>query len=141
MRKSSALLLRRLTLPWCEGRTRSPAIESVIPSGQKCQIERNSKKHLYCKVICKVTLYFTPYPVFQWYPQSKQILLNVRMKCWHSAFNAQGSRVIIVVVHIGAMKIYVARCRRSWKRNHKMKLTLPPKLVEKTSLGPSYFLL
>jgi hypothetical protein len=53
-----------------------PAIESVIPSGQKCQMERNSKKHLFFKV----TPCFTPYPVFEWYPQSKEILLNVGMK-------------------------------------------------------------
>jgi len=30
------------------------------------------------------------------------------MKCWNSAFNAQGSRVIIAVVQVGAVKIYVA---------------------------------
>jgi hypothetical protein len=30
------------------------------------------------------------------------------MKCWISAFNAQGSRGIIVVVQVGAVKIYVA---------------------------------
>jgi hypothetical protein len=30
------------------------------------------------------------------------------MECWNSAFNAQGSRVIIVVVQVGAVKIYVA---------------------------------
>jgi predicted oxidoreductase (fatty acid repression mutant protein) len=28
------------------------------------------------------------------------------MKCWNSSFNAQGSRVIIVVVHVGVVKIY-----------------------------------
>jgi hypothetical protein len=31
-----------------------------------------------------------PYPLFQWCPQSKEILLNLGMKCWNSAFNAQG---------------------------------------------------
>jgi hypothetical protein len=31
------------------------------------------------------------------------------MKCWNSAFNAQGSRVIIVIVHVRAVKIYVAQ--------------------------------
>jgi len=51
---------------------------------------------------------FTPYPLFQWYPQSKDILWNMGMKCWNSAFNAQGSRIIIVVVHVGAVKIYAA---------------------------------
>jgi len=51
---------------------------------------------------------FTPiYPLFQWYPQSEKILLNLSMKCWNSAFNAQGSRVIIVVVQVGTVKIYM----------------------------------
>jgi hypothetical protein len=59
------------------------------------------------KVIRKVTLSFTPYPLFQWYPQSTEILWNLSMKCWNSAFNAQGSRVIIVLVQVGAVKIYV----------------------------------
>jgi hypothetical protein len=30
------------------------------------------------------------------------------MKCWKSAFKAQGSRVIIVVVRVRAVNIYVA---------------------------------
>jgi hypothetical protein len=30
------------------------------------------------------------------------------MKCGNSAFNAQGSRVIIVVIQVGSVKIYVA---------------------------------
>jgi hypothetical protein len=30
------------------------------------------------------------------------------MKCCNSAFNAQGSRLIIVIVQVGAVKIYVA---------------------------------
>jgi hypothetical protein len=30
------------------------------------------------------------------------------MKCWYSASNAQGSSLIIVVVQLGAVKIYVA---------------------------------
>jgi hypothetical protein len=29
------------------------------------------------------------------------------MKCQNSTFHAQGSRVIIVVVHVGAVKIYI----------------------------------
>jgi hypothetical protein len=39
-------------------------------------------------VICKVTfsltpypLCFHPYPLLEWYPQSKKILLNLSMKC------------------------------------------------------------
>jgi hypothetical protein len=51
---------------------------------------------------------FTPYLLFQWYQQSKEILLNLSMKCWNSTFNAQGSRLIIVVVLVGAVKICAA---------------------------------
>jgi hypothetical protein len=30
------------------------------------------------------------------------------MKCWNLAYNAQGLKVIIVVVQVGVVKIYVA---------------------------------
>jgi hypothetical protein len=49
------------------------------------------------------------------------------MKCWNSAFNAQGSRVLIVVVHVGAVENICC----SGKRKDSMKLTSPPKWVEK----------
>jgi hypothetical protein len=32
---------------------------------------------------------FTPYPLFQWYPQRKEILFNRSMKCWNSGFNTR----------------------------------------------------
>ncbi len=35
-------------------------------------------------------------------------MLQLTTKCWNSAFNAQGSRVIIVVVQVRGVKIYVA---------------------------------
>jgi hypothetical protein len=59
------------------------------------------------------------------------------MKCCNSlrnaetqTFNAQGSRVI-VVVEVGVVKIYVAAVewRRSPKWKDKMKLILPPNLM------------
>jgi hypothetical protein len=57
------------------------------------------------RVICEVALSspslwacLHPLSLFQWYPQSNEILLNLSMKCWNSALNAQGLRVIIVVV-------------------------------------------
>jgi len=34
-------------------------------------------------------------------------MLQLIMKCWNSAFNAQGSRLIIVIVQLGLVKIYV----------------------------------
>jgi hypothetical protein len=42
------------------------------------------------------------------------------MKCWNSACNAQGSRVIIVLVQVGAVRAL---------REKGMKLCIPPKLV------------
>jgi hypothetical protein len=46
------------------------------------------------------------------------------MKCWNSAFNAQGSRVIIVIVQVGVVKMYVAEVVK--KKEGRMKLSLPP---------------
>jgi hypothetical protein len=56
------------------------------------------------------------------------------VKCRNSAFNAQGSRLITIIVQVGGVKIYVTAVessRRSRKRKDEMKLSLPPKLVEK----------
>jgi hypothetical protein len=41
---------------------------------------------------------FTPYTLFKWYTQSKEILLNLIMKCWVSTFNAQCWNVIIIFI-------------------------------------------
>jgi hypothetical protein len=62
-----------------------------------------------------------------------KFLLNLSMKCWNSAFIAQGSRVIIVVVEVvEVVKIYVAGLKAlRGLRKEGMKLSLPPKLVEK----------
>jgi hypothetical protein len=82
----------------------------------------------------KVTLSFTPFRIFQWYLQSKQILLNLHIqKGRNSAFNAQGLRVIGVVVQVGASENIYSRqqWRRSGKRKDRMELSLLPKLVEK----------
>jgi hypothetical protein len=35
--------------------------------------------------------------------------MNLRMKCWNSASNAQGGGLIIVVVQVRGAKIYVAQ--------------------------------
>jgi hypothetical protein len=52
------------------------------------------------KVICKLTLSFTPYPLFQWYPQSNEILLNLSMYEMPETqyLMPQGLRLIILVV-------------------------------------------
>jgi hypothetical protein len=84
------------------------------------------------------SLSFTPYPLFQFYPQSCQGNFIKSQysstKCWNSAFNAQGSRVHNSMSCTGRspVTIYVAAVgggRRLGKRKEGMKLSLPPKLV------------
>jgi hypothetical protein len=53
------------------------------------------------------------------------------MKCWNSAFNAQGSKVIIVVVQVGAVKIYVAAVQGLRKKETQDETQFTTKLVEK----------
>jgi len=87
------------------------------------------------KVIHKVTLSSPclwaschPYPLFQWYPQTKDILINLSMKCCNSAFNAQGSRLNIVVVQCGAVKIYVATMEALRKKGRQDETQFPTKI-------------
>jgi len=81
---------------------------------------------------------FTPYPLFQ-------ILLILSTKCWNSAFNAQRSRVIFESNYSGltcrrrSENICSSSCGGAQeKRKDRMKLSLSPEWVGKTSLGPSY---
>jgi hypothetical protein len=41
------------------------------------------------------------------------------MKCWKSAFDAQGSRVIIAALQVGAVKIYAARVEALKKKKER----------------------
>ncbi len=43
-------------------------------------------------------------------------MLKLSTKCWISAFNAQGSKGIIVAIQVGGVKIYVAAMGRSGKK-------------------------
>jgi len=54
--------------------------------------------------------------------------------------NAQGSRVIIVVVHVGAVKLYVAAVQALREKETQDEFQFTTKIGGKTSLGPSYFL-
>jgi hypothetical protein len=63
------------------------------------------------------------------------------MKCWNSASNAQGSRVTIVVVQVGAVKIYLAAIEALRRKERQDETQFITKFDGKTSLGPSYFAL
>jgi hypothetical protein len=82
---------------------------------------------------------FTHYPLFERGPQSKEILLNLDIKSWNSAFNAQ---VIIVVVQVGAVEIYVATVealrRKEREGQNRMKLSLRQKEMVHFWLSPPF---
>ncbi len=48
-------------------------------------------------------------------------MLKLGTKCWISAFNAQGSRGIIVAVQVGAVKMYVAEVEALRKNESRWK--------------------
>jgi len=84
---------------------------------------------------------FTPYPLFQWYLQSNEILLNLNMKCWNSAFNAQGSRVITVVVWGTSENICSSSVEELRKKERQDETKFTTKIGGKTRLGSRYFVL
>jgi hypothetical protein len=55
-----------------------------------------------------------------------------------SIINAQGLRVIIVVLHVGAVKTYVAVLEPLRKKERGDETQFTNKIGGKTSLGPSY---
>jgi len=63
------------------------------------------------------------------------------MKCWNSVFNAKGSKVIIIVVQVGAVKIYVAAVEALKKRERQDEIEFTTKIGGKTSLSLRYFIL
>jgi hypothetical protein len=58
-------------------------------------------------------------------------MLQLSMKCWNAAFNARGSRLIIVVVQLGAVNIYVAAVVALRKKagQEETQFSLPPNLI------------
>jgi hypothetical protein len=56
------------------------------------------------------------------------------MKCWKSAFNAQGSKLITVALQVGAVKIYAATVEALKKKERQgetqfiTKIEVPPPL-------------
>jgi hypothetical protein len=99
---------------------------------------------IYIRVIHKVTLSsqclwasfhrLSPLAVisaklYRHFMKSQYETLQLNIKWWNSASNARGWRLIIVVVQLGAVKIYVQKWPRSGKRKDGMKLYLLPNLM------------
>ncbi len=59
----------------------------------------------------------------------------------NSAFNAQGSRIVIIVVWVGSVKIYLAAVEALSKKERQDETQFTTKIGGKTSLGPNYFIL
>ncbi len=95
------------------------------------KVNKNWALELSLKWLCLHPVFgpsFTPYPLFHWYPQSKDILINLTMKCWYSAFNARVSRLIIVVVQLTTVKIYVAAVEALRKKGRQDETQFTPKI-------------
>ncbi len=60
------------------------------------------------------------------------------MKRWNSAFNAQSSRLIIVLVQVGAVKKYVAAVKALGKKKRGDETQFATKIGGNISLGPYY---
>ncbi len=95
------------------------------------------------RVIHKVTLSLPslspPIPSLSGNHKVMKFLLNLSMKCWKSAFNAEGSRVNIVVAQVGVVKIYVGTVEALRKKDRHDKTQFTTKIDGNTRLGPSYF--
>jgi hypothetical protein len=61
------------------------------------------------------------------------------MKCWKSAFNAQGSRLIIVALQVGAVKIYAAPVEAQNKKERQGETQFATKTVVPPPLNANVF--
>jgi hypothetical protein len=84
---------------------------------------------------------FTPNPLFQWYLQSKGIVINLSMKCWYWAFNAQGSRLIIVVVQLRGVKTCVSAVEALRKKERQDEIQFTTKIDGFLSFIPRWMLM
>jgi len=74
----------------------------------------------------------------------RKLLLNLSMiQCWNSTFNAQGSRVIIIVLHVGVVKVKICGIgvEAFMKKERQDETQFTTKIGGKFSLGPNYFIL
>jgi hypothetical protein len=97
----------RANLPWTSSKLFCANHYTTTTHGGPTPMDRDGITELSGKASCFHPVFeppFTHYPLFQWYPQSNEILSNLSMKCWNSGFHAKGWIVIIVVVHVAAVE-------------------------------------
>jgi hypothetical protein len=68
-------------------------------------------------------------------------MLELSMKCWYLALNAQGSRLIIVNVVLGAVKIYVAGVEALRKKERQNETQFTTKIDGFLSFIPPWMLM
>jgi hypothetical protein len=90
---------------------------------------------------CLHPLFHPPIPSLCGIHKVMKFLLNLSIKCWKSAFNAQGLRLSVVTVKVGVVKIYVAAVEALRKKERQDKTQFTAKIGRKTRLGPNYFVL
>jgi hypothetical protein len=72
---------------------------------------------------------------------TKEILLNMGLKCWNSTFNAQGSRLLIIIVHVKTMRIYVTIVEVFMKKERRDEIQFTTKIDGFLSFTPRWILM
>ncbi len=68
-------------------------------------------------------------------------MLELSMKCWYLAFNARGSRLIIVIVQLGAGKIHVVAVEALRKKERQNETKFTTKIDGFLSFIPHWMLM
>jgi hypothetical protein len=83
----------------------------------------------------------SPYPLFQWYPHSKEFFKNLSRKLSIS-YISRFESIFILVVQVGAVKMYVAAVEALKEKERRDKTQFfSTKIAGKTTLGCSYIVL
>jgi len=89
------------------------------PIHQSCKICSQHAIRVIISSPCLWARFHSLFPSLSDIRKVRKLLLNLSMKCWNSTFNAQGSRLITVVVQIGAVKIYVTALEEALEKTWK----------------------
>ncbi len=85
--------------------------------------------------------YFHPQTPLLVVSTTKEILLNMGLKCWNSTFNAQGSRLLIIIVHVKAVIIYVTIVEEFMKKERHNEIQFTTKIDGFLSFTPHWILM